>query len=78
MCNEVEASPLSAGEAYSAVQANGRMGAMIMFLSRELSRARILPDNGRCCRCPDYGFETCARCWREIAAKEAGEERIFR
>ena len=78
MCNEAEASPFSAGEVYSVMQANEGLGAMVMWLSRELSRARILPDHGRCCRCRNYGLEACARCWREVAAEAVKEERIFR
>lgn len=48
--------------------------AQIVWLSRELSRARILPDQDRCCRCKEYGPETCARCWREMAVMETAKE----
>ena len=78
MCNEVEASPFSAGEVYSVMQANEGLGAMVMFLSRELSRARILTNQDECCRCAKYSLESCARCWRKVAAEAVKEERIFR
>ncbi|MCR5257247.1 MAG: hypothetical protein K6E40_03700 [Desulfovibrio sp.] len=44
------------------------------ILARELSRNRILVNHARCCQCPDYGAEACAKCWLEWSARRAKEE----
>ena len=78
MCSESRPGVFSAEEEYAVMQANEKLGAMVMWLSRELSRARILTNQDRCCRCSRFSFESCARCWREAAAEAVEEERIFR
>lgn len=37
------------------------------WLACELSKARILLVQDKCCGCEDYGYEACACCWVEAS-----------
>ena len=50
--------------------------AQIDFLAGELSRARIRPDQDRCCRCTEYGYEACKACWIRGAEVEAFKQAL--
>jgi len=52
--------------------------AQICWLADRLSEARILVNNDSCANCRRMSFATCARCWRDEAAKAAREGRHSR
>lgn len=49
--------------------------AQICWLADRLSEARILVNNDSCASCRRMSFASCARCWRDAAAKATRERR---
>jgi len=51
------------------------LDAMIDYLAGELSRARILVNNDKCCRCTRMSYDACRACWRGHARRDAEARR---
>lgn len=62
---------------YQLLKDNEHLALMVVFLSRELSKARILTNQGKCSRCAIMSPDACAKCWQEKAQKDTEEDCIL-